>query len=58
MTPDAALWFIAAIYSVFSYLRGHQGSHLAWLSAGRATLNPQLTVILLVYHWLFFPWLF
>lgn len=55
---NAALWLIAAMYSVFAYLRGHQASHLFAVSAGQATLNPLLITILLLYHWLFWPWLF
>jgi hypothetical protein len=39
-------------------LLGHQGSHLVAIKFGQATLNPLLVTILLVYHWLFHPWLF
>jgi hypothetical protein len=58
MAQDPALWLIAVIYSLLTYFLGHQASHLAWISAGQSRLNPLLTLILLVYHWLFHPWLF
>jgi hypothetical protein len=58
MTPAAAFWAITVMYSLFGYFLGHQASHLAAINAGRATLNPVLTLVLLIYHWLFFPWLF
>jgi hypothetical protein len=58
MTPDAALWLIAGMYSFFAFFRGHQGSHLVAIKYGQATLNPLFVTILLAYHWLFWPWLF
>lgn len=58
MTPDATLWFIAVMYSFFAFFRGHQGSHLVAIKFGQATLNPLFVTILLVYHWVFWPWLF
>lgn len=58
MTPDAALWLIAATYSLFAFFLGHQASHLVAIKSGQATLNPLIVTILLAYHWLFWPWLF
>jgi hypothetical protein len=47
------------MYSVLAYVHGHQGSHIAAIVSGQATLNPLFLWILLVYNWLFFvPWLF
>jgi hypothetical protein len=58
VTPDAALWLIAAMYSFFAFFLGHQAGHLFAIKCGQATLNPLFVTILLVYHWLFWPWLF
>ena len=49
---------IAVMYSLFAYFRGHQASHLAAVASAQAKLNPLLALVLLVYHWMFWPWLF
>jgi hypothetical protein len=46
------------MYSVVTYLHGHQGSHLVAIKTGKATLNPIFVVPLVIYNWLFLPWLF
>jgi hypothetical protein len=58
VTYDVALWLIAVMYSFFAFFLGHQGSHLVAIKSGQATLNPLFVTILLLYHWLFWPWLF
>jgi hypothetical protein len=56
--PDAAFWLVAVMYSLLTYLSGHQASHRVWVGSGHATLSPLLFFILIVCGWLFHPWLF
>jgi hypothetical protein len=50
--PDSSFWFISVMYSLVTYVHGHQGSHLVAIQSGNAELNPVLTFILVVYNWL------
>ena len=56
--PAPGFWPIAVMYSLFAYFLGHQASHLAAITVRRAELRPRLALVLLVYRWVFFPWLF
>ena len=44
------------LYAFAAYLHGHQGSHLAYIKAGNAVLNPYLVFILWIYNITFLPW--
>jgi hypothetical protein len=39
---------LIVLASLASYFTMHQGSHLAWLSAGHAQLNPTLALLMVV----------
>ncbi len=52
--PDSSFWFIAVMYSLVTYVHGHQGSHLVAIQSGSAELNPVLSLILVAYNCYFF----
>jgi hypothetical protein len=48
--PDISFWAIVIMYSGATFLHGHQGSHLAYLKIGSATLNPILILPMWIYN--------
>ncbi len=43
---------ICGLSSIVAWITGHQGSHLAFLSVGRADLNPRLIIPMSIVTWL------